>query len=520
MTQFFFRKVKGRIHQSGQQGKIQMGIIHQHQQVAENDYFLLFKEAAFSIKEDRNAPFLQQIRQFRSVGADLRHQDHHILISVLLFLSHLPDLFRRMIRDSFQSCLLLAHIQQIHHHGYMTFTVSAASPQLIRRRIFQVRSLFPHDVPENDIGCFQDFRTGTEVLLQENTLSRVRSLIRNPGKKQLRIGLAESIDALLYIPDHKQGIFFPGQRLDQSILDRGNVLAFIHKYPLITAPDRFPDCFVLKNCQGFMFQIGKIQHTGSGFILFIGQMGFFRNSRKASQGISDFRKLPCDFLMIRQNPGLQFAADILQLFPVILVPFFPVNLPVIQVSQNRSFAETFFQFVTADIFSVSPAAKRLHPFLILNKDRTVSFLFFIFIKHIRLLPQDNLKPQDFFIDHPGYRPEPGMIPVHIQRNVLSLRFQPAEGIRKTHNKAPDRCDNCPGFSRFILPDEGQVICIFFIPQFVARLSESVRKQLFPLGAGTDLEERIHSDNLELLPDQMLAEGMDRADFHGRRFFRS
>ena len=156
-----------------------MRIIHKHQQIPENLNLLLIKESAFPVKKDRYSLLLQQIRQLWSVCTYFRHQDHHIFICIFIPRDQFPDQFRRMIRDRFQAGLFPAHVQQIHHHGFIPFAVCPARPQFIQRGVYQICSFFPHDITENRVGCFQYFRTGTEVFLQENTLPRIRFLIRN-----------------------------------------------------------------------------------------------------------------------------------------------------------------------------------------------------------------------------------------------------------------------------------------------------------------------------------------------------
>ena len=112
-----------------------------------------------------------------------------------------------------------------------------------------------------------------------------------------------------------------------------------------------------------------------------------------------------------------------------------------------------------------------------------------------------------------------MIPVDFNRHVFRFLPQPAKRIRKTHNKLPHRRNNFLSCCRFILADKGQIIRIFLFTKRITRLAEGIRKKLFPLGSGADSENRINPCQLEFLPDQVLAEGMDRADLHDTRFFR-
>ena len=107
-----------------------------------------------------------------------------------------------------------------------------------------------------------------------------------------------------------------------------------------------------------------------------------------------------------------------------------------------------------------------------------------------------------------------MIPVDFNRHVFRFLPQPAKRIRKTHNKLPHRRNNFLSCCRFILADKGQIIRIFPFTKGIARLAESIRKKLFPLGSCTDSENRINSCQLEFLTDSLCAGHTDERGFKG------
>ena len=197
-----------------------MRIIQQHQQVTENLHFLLFKKGTLPVKENRNTLVFQHFRQFRTVRTDFRHQDHYVPETALFISHHFQNLIRGMICDRFQVSLILSRLQQVDHHRFKSLTVCSSGFQFIFRRVFQIRGFLPHDVPENRICRFKNFRSRTIVFLQENTLIRIRSLVCNPGQEEFRVSQTETIDTLFYVSHHKQGGLFPCQGLDQRVLHR------------------------------------------------------------------------------------------------------------------------------------------------------------------------------------------------------------------------------------------------------------------------------------------------------------
>ena len=103
--------------------------------------------------------------------------------------------------------------------------------------------------------------------------------------------------------------------------------------------------------------------------------------------------------------------------------------------------------------------------------------------------------------------------IHLQRYAVAGSFQPAERIRQGHH---ERVNGGNDIFR-LLPIETflpvQVIRILLLLQSGAGGTEGIREQFLCPRRFADGEHRIGPSRLEFLPDQMLAESMDRRDLH-------
>ena len=105
--------------------------------------------------------------------------------------------------------------------------------QMILRQIIHLRHKPVHGGIKHLIDAGNHGAAGPVVVHEKDSALPGRLLIPElfaVGLKETGVGIAEAVNALLDVPDHKQLMAGAGERLNDRILNRTDVLAFIHKH--------------------------------------------------------------------------------------------------------------------------------------------------------------------------------------------------------------------------------------------------------------------------------------------------
>ena len=155
----------------------------------------------------------------------------------------------------------------------LAFWKRSSGIQSCRLVVGNSSQIFPHDLPENKIDTFKDFRSASEIFVQVDPLfltvfQRIALIFFH---EQFRTGQTKTVDALLYISYHKDIFTFidpAGNCLHQDLLDQITVLILIQQDLIIffrKLSCRLAGHIVFsflfqKDIQGKMFHIRKIQN--------------------------------------------------------------------------------------------------------------------------------------------------------------------------------------------------------------------------------------------------------------------
>ena len=346
LCQLLIRKEEGRVLQRREQRPVQGRDVDQPQQLQEGRHLQPLIEIHAAVKEDPDSPLFQQVRHLLPVAADAGHEDNDIL-QVIAFLQQFPDPDGHIVCGDLQAIpgFILIRFQHIHNHRVEIFKRPPGDQAHIVR-IIQLRRFLRHDIPENRVGRFQDFRPGAEVRLQGQVFPFriLPCILFLPVEEQSRIRQAEPVDALFHIADHEQMAFRRSvrarrQALDNLILNAGHILALIHEDLAPALPDRGTHRLRPKDLQGIMLQVIEVQHPQLRLPL----RELLRCQRcdlpQSLQRFPHVPEVPFHGLGRTADHRLQFPVDILQFFPVLFVPFLPVLLQAVHLRPGRQTPE-------------------------------------------------------------------------------------------------------------------------------------------------------------------------------------
>ena len=81
-------------------------------------------------------------------------------------------------------------------------------------------------LPDKPVGQMEDLRRGAVVFLHQQHPGLGIGLLKL--HQRVRVGGPEAVDALILVSDHEKIAGFPGQQLNDGVLDLGGVLRFVH----------------------------------------------------------------------------------------------------------------------------------------------------------------------------------------------------------------------------------------------------------------------------------------------------
>ena len=81
-------------------------------------------------------------------------------------------------------------------------------------------------LPDKPVGQMEDLRRGAVVFLHQQHPGLGIGLLKL--HQRVRVGGPEAVDALILVSDHEKVAGFPGQKLNDGVLDLGGVLRLVH----------------------------------------------------------------------------------------------------------------------------------------------------------------------------------------------------------------------------------------------------------------------------------------------------
>ena len=158
--------------------------------------------------------------------------------------------------------------------------------QVIFRNVVHVCNPFVHGFREHFIHSIHNTFAGTVIVHEEDpALCRVRIIRICPAfmLKQIWFGMTESVDGLLDVTDHEELMSGSRQGLDDSVLNAGNILAFVHIDVFELCQQLIPFVRIGHNAVSNLLHVGIVNCTGFQFLLLILCGGFSQKQFQAPQ---------------------------------------------------------------------------------------------------------------------------------------------------------------------------------------------------------------------------------------------
>ena len=113
--------------------------------------------------------------------------------------------------------------------------ISTAIPEFLFGGVVEVAGFSAHELAEEEVDSVQNPRAAPEILAENNfgriliPVSVIERISILPFQKKFRACLAESVDGLLDVADHKQIVFILRERAEKAVLRAVDILALINQ---------------------------------------------------------------------------------------------------------------------------------------------------------------------------------------------------------------------------------------------------------------------------------------------------
>ena len=307
---------------------------------------------------------------------------------------------------------------------------------------------------------------------------------------------------------------FPVDGLEDGVLHGGHVLALVHEDVVIFLLQGFPVRRLPQHGHGHLLQVREVQVAHGLLALAEAQMHPLHQRCQSAQMLLNHAELPVQLVLIQPEGCGAVLHHVLDFIPQGLVLLLPQLLPVGETTARRGphHAEGGQGFPQGGWLPVGGFRQRAAGMGVLLPGDAQLIHRVRQIEHAGLAVQQHLHALQL---SPGLLHQhliPGVPRPVLRLHLLHLLIQPVEGLGQGHEKIVQ----LPGHVMDVPLAEGcreglEVRVVLLLQQFVHGIAEGLFEQRLGLLGFRHPAERVNAHGLEVVPQHLLAEGVDGGD---------